>query len=91
LLKISFQTFGYTHFWSTDNSTEINKRSGNPGYQLGKPVLTGILKKNETGPNWFIDREPNPFLQIMKTNVDCSNADPTDRFDEKMRMEAFCS
>jgi hypothetical protein len=58
----------------------MNKRSGNPGYQRGKPVLSGTLKKNETGLNWFIDREQEPFLKIMKTNVDCSTANPNDRY-----------
>jgi hypothetical protein len=57
-----------------------SKRSGNPGYQRGKPVLMGNLKKNETGNNWFIERYPDPFLMIMKTHLDCSNADPNERY-----------
>ena len=61
-LALPFQTFGYTHFWSTDNSSEVSKRSGNPGYRRGKPVLTGFLKKNETGTNWFIQRGQGPML-----------------------------
>ena len=74
-----FQTFSYTHYWSTDNATEVVKRSGNPGYQRGKPILSGFLKKNDTGTNWFIHRDSNPFLTTMKTNLDCSAADPNDR------------
>jgi hypothetical protein len=79
LSSAAFQTFGYTHFWSTDNSTNVSKRSGNPGYQHGKPVLAGNLKKNETGINWFIQRDEEPFLTMMKTHLDCLTADVKDR------------
>lgn len=43
------QTFSYTHFWASDNTTsaiiepKLELRSGNPGYQHDKPVLGGVL------------------------------------------------
>jgi len=40
----------------------------------------GNLKKNETGTNWFIERYPDPFMTIMKTHLDCSSADPSERY-----------
>ena len=45
------QEFGYTHFWTTDGTREKIQRSGNPGYFMGKPLLTGVLgiKKVITG------------------------------------------
>ena len=68
---------------SYNMDTYYSKRSGNPGYQRGKPVLMGNLKKNETGINWFIERYPDPFLTIMKTHLDCSSADPSERYFNK--------
>ena len=71
------QTFSYTHLWKMDNVTDIQKRSGNPGYQMGKPVLTGLLKFNDSGDNWFIERGNDPnlaFLNIMSPSPegDCN-------------------
>ena len=39
------QTFGYDHFWSSDqkNGTQLEERSGNPGYLYGKPLRSGVL------------------------------------------------
>ncbi len=38
------QTFGYSHFWTSDNITDIQfRRSGNPGYLKGLPLLLGKL------------------------------------------------
>lgn len=43
--SISFtQTFSYVHYWSNENvTTHLDQKSGNPGYIIGKPILTGTL------------------------------------------------
>lgn len=52
------QTFGYSHTWwgrrgagqeskKRDDTTDLlNRRSGNPGYLLGKPILTALLYRD---------------------------------------------
>ena len=44
------QTFGYDHFWSSDkkNGTQLEERSGNPGYLHGKPLRSGVLNSKGT-------------------------------------------
>lgn len=75
-----FQTFSYNHFWTSDNSSSTKSRSGNPGYQSGKPILMGYLTKNQSGENYFIDREGEKFLHVMKTSLNCEQANFTDRW-----------
>ena len=43
------QVFEYKHFWVKDNISRIVKQSGHPGYQGGKPILSGMLKKVDKG------------------------------------------
>lgn len=48
------QTFSYRSFWSQDNKTTTSPRSGNPGYLVGKPVLSGSMNTSTAG-EYFID------------------------------------
>ena len=55
LTKPNFhQTFSYRSFWSQDNKTTTSPRSGNPGYLVGKPVLSGSMNTSTAG-EYFID------------------------------------
>ena len=73
------QTFGYEHFWSTDNVTaKLDYRSGNPGYLVGKPILAGVLAHKDpkmiktedeidaiTPSELFIDRGIEDITQFL--------------------------
>ena len=39
------QSFSYQHIWNNENSTDIVKRSGRPGYQIGMPIRSGRLSQ----------------------------------------------
>jgi len=61
----------------------VKSRSGNPGYLPGKPILMGFLVKNESGENFFIQRNDSSFLSVMKTSLSCDD-DLTDERYEKI-------
>merc|ERR1719189_2130415 len=82
------QTFGYSHYWNGENVTnDLDRRSGNPGYVVGKPILTGALAHRE--PNVLIeeslaisqsdlyidrgDEDMSKFLTVMTQGADCEN------------------
>ena len=60
------QTFGYDHFWSSDkkNGTQLEERSGNPGYLHGKPLRSGVL--NSKGTNFRISCQNYHTYQFFK-------------------------
>ena len=41
------QEYTYNHFLTSEHVTENYSKSGNPGYIVGKPVISGYLVKNE--------------------------------------------
>ncbi len=41
------QTFQYVHLWPKEKTDNLFHRSGNPGYQLGKPILSGLLRPKD--------------------------------------------
>lgn len=56
------QKFRTNFFWTTDNTTNVQVRSGNPGYLDGKPLRTGLLKFDQDINAWIINMFDNPRL-----------------------------
>ena len=63
------QIFSYRNFWSHENTTDSSPRttrSGNPGYLVGKPVLSGGLLTSPTGESYIDDLvEPGRKLSLF--------------------------
>ena len=82
------QEFTYTHLWETDNSSEAVSHSGNPGYLVGRPVLSGLLTRDDSSPSvgskeevkndkWTIRADPLQQSMTVLSEVpqgDCNNA-----------------
>ena len=84
-LLLIHQEFSYSHLWKTDNVSQIVRYSGNPGYVLGAPVLSGVLNSRVVKPEremkestqWFIKTEPLHRAMTVLSDVpngDCSLA-----------------
>ena len=68
------QEFSYTHFWTTDNVTEVRELSGNPGYLKGKPLLSGLVTPTEDDKKtFFIDT--TTFKHAVSTMSRSSNGE----------------
>ncbi|TRY62620.1 hypothetical protein TCAL_00415 [Tigriopus californicus] len=69
------QKFRADFFWSSDNLTSVQVRSGNPGYLDGKPLRTGLLKYDHELTAWVIDKFENPLespVSLMPQSPDGS-------------------
>lgn len=56
------QRFSYTSQWVDHNQTDTREKSGNPGYIVGKPVLSGTMVSTEGNVYSF-----NPL--VMNGNI----------------------
>lgn len=63
------QSFGYTHYWSTDNVTStLEERSGNPGYIVGKPIIAGVLS-HKLDSEISLKDEPAALNAIVQSDL----------------------
>ena len=62
------QEFTYTHLWESDNSSiQAVSHSGNPGYLMGRPVLSGILThRDESSPTAAATRSGQNGIKMDK-------------------------
>ncbi|EFN76327.1 hypothetical protein EAI_02735, partial [Harpegnathos saltator] len=61
------------HFdWSNTNKSKVFIRSGNPGYVIGKPIIIGLSRMNES--NEILFNKSNAFLTLplARRNGECS-------------------
>lgn len=61
-----YQEFEVTFEWNGTSRDKVFIRSGNPGYQIGKPLIIGKLLKNvgnQKGENFALNK-PNPHLTL---------------------------
>ncbi|XP_018315478.1 tectonic-3 [Mycetomoellerius zeteki] len=66
-----YQYFEVTYKWIDSNNTKIFTRSGNPGYEMGKPIIIGVSHAN-TSDNIFFNRTDGFFtLPLARRNGEC--------------------
>ncbi|XP_018377352.1 PREDICTED: tectonic-3-like [Trachymyrmex cornetzi] len=66
-----YQYFEVEYKWIDSNNTKIFTRSGNPGYEMGKPIIIGVSHAN-TSDNIFFNRTDGFFtLPLARRNGEC--------------------
>ncbi|EGI68878.1 B9 domain-containing protein 2 [Acromyrmex echinatior] len=66
-----YQYFEVEYKWIDSNNTQIFIRSGNLGYEMGKPIIIGVSHAN-TSDNIFFNRTDGFFtLPLARRNGEC--------------------
>ena len=64
------QEFTYTHLWESDNSSsQAVSHSGNPGYLMGRPVLSGMLSHRDESSRTGSTKSDQNDIQMDKWTI----------------------
>lgn len=83
------QDFLVQFLWSNQKKNYSEVLSGNPGYIIGKPILTGILHNygNKSHPSWKIQRDSQNFRSNFLTIPENENGNCLSNNDTYLTVE----
>lgn len=73
------QNFATRFRWNSDPLDGPRRRSGNPGYVIGKPILAGKLVTNRTKEGVLVTSDPSNMLTVPLMNSAGHCLQPTQR------------
>lgn len=82
-----YQYFEVQYDWIATNKTIVFARSGNPGYVIGKPIIIGLLRINESDEIIFNKTDAFLTLPLAGKNGECDRH--IVNFGEDIRSRCF--